>query len=319
MHIALIYSQQEESHGSPTALKLNGLAESIKEALEWGGHKVTQVEANSHLLVNIERMEKPDLLFNLSTGLADKRSQANIVGMLEMTKIPLVGSGLNAQVLALHKEITKSLLLANHVRTARFQLLTHEQEKIREDFVYPLIVKPEHEGSGIGITLSSKVDDPADLRGVIKDKIALHNQALLIEEYLPGREFTVGVMGNRTLEILPIKETIFFPDGPPLLTNELKVTAHTLSEIPANISSELKDEIESMAEKAYRVLRCQDFARIDFRLDREGKPSIIELNTFPGLVKGYSFFPLIAEAAGYSYEALINHLAEVAVEPKGLQ
>lgn len=328
MYITLIHSKEQHvEHGANDVNPLNphgpsiykDTIQSVAEALESTGYQVTTIEANEHLLINIQQIEQTDLIINLSTGISDKRSQANIVGMLEMSNLPMLGSGLNSHVLALHKEVTKSLLVANGIPTAPFQLVSDENEKIREDLIYPLIVKPEHEGSGIGITDSSKVDTPDQLRQVIKEKLELHQQVLLVEEFLPGREFTVGVIGNAELEVLPIKETKFHKTGSQILTNQLKMDVSSISEIPADIPEPLADEIRQMAKDTYRVLRCQDFARIDFRLDRDGRPNVIELNTFPGMQKGFSFFPLIAEAGGYSYEELINRLVEVALEPKGYQ
>lgn len=139
-----------------------------------------------------------------------------------MSGIPMVGSPLASHIVGLHKEITKSVLFAHQIPTSRFQLVSSEEDTIRDDFNYPLMVKPEHEGSGIGITASSIVESPEKLHHVIKEKIALHQQVLLVEEFLPGREFTVGIIGNQSLEILPIKETSFPKDGPQILTNELK-------------------------------------------------------------------------------------------------
>lgn len=329
MHIGLIYSNYENTNEGNANLEPGGAirssetATAIKKSLEANGHKVTAVETDFNLLNTLKQIEPLDLLFNLSTGISGKSSQANVVGMLEMINIPMLGSGLTTHVLGLHKEVTKSLLKVHHIRTARYQLVSDEHDTIREDFIYPLIVKPEHEGSGIGVTASSKVDTPNQLQDIIKEKIALHKQELLIEEYLPGREFTVGVMGNKTLEILPIKETIFNDDNLQMLTYDLKmgdsdVTSDVTSEIPADIPKELQEEIETMVEQTYRILRCQDFARIDVRLDAEGKPNIIELNTYPGLSPKISFFPMIAKAAGYSYEALINRLVDIAVERIGL-
>lgn len=325
MHIALIHSKYDGLDSAVTIVNPDGpklmgdTVLDIHTALENGGHTVTLIEANNLLLINLEKMDALDLLFNLSSGVSDKLTQANIVGMLEMTGIPMLGSGLVAHVVGLHKEIAKSILAAHKIRTARSQLVGDENDKIREDFVYPLIVKPEHEGSGIGITVSSKVDTPEQLQKIIKEKLDLHQQVLLVEEFLSGREFTVGVMGNHTLEILPIKETIFHKDGPQLLTNDLKLSNTTTSAIPADISPELKEEIENVVEKTYRVLRCHDFARVDIRLDGDGQPHVIELNTFPGLGKSISYFPIIAKAAGYEYDQLINRLVEIALEPKGFK
>lgn len=326
MHIALIYSRYEDLVEEATKLNPHGAVQmkdtvmAIAEGLEASGHKVTKIEATNALLNTIHDIETPDVIFNLSAGITNKRSQANIVGMLEMTGIPFVGSGLSTHVLGLHKEITKILLRENGVRTARSQLFTDGEEEIREDFVFPVIVKPEHEGSSVGITDSSKVNSKEELRDVVKEKMEIYNQVILVEEFLPGREFTMGVMGNLELEVLPIKEYLFEEDGEfQYLTVEAKADDLVPSKIPADIPDELKEEMEEMAKKAFRALRCQDLARIDFRLDREGRPNVIELNTLPGMQKGYSDFPTTAEAAGYSYEELLNKLVNFALSPRGKQ
>lgn len=311
MHIVLI--SQNKLRGTLS------VHDDIKTALLEYDYKVTTIHADNQLLSRLEKIDKPHLIINLSTGLSDKRSQANIVGLLEMTGIPILGSGLISHVVGLHKEMTKSLLNAHNIRNARFQLIEDENDPIRPDFVYPLIVKPEHEGSGVGLTASSLVEIPKQLKQVIREKISEHNQVLLVEEFLPGREFTVGVIGNKELEILPIKETIFPEDGLQILTDAMKTEDLSISEIPANIPTVLEREIIDMTEKTYRILRCQDFSRIDFRLDRNGQPNVIEINTAPGLKDNFSFFPLIAKAAGYNYSELIHRLVQVALEPRGLQ
>lgn len=322
MHIAVIHSQYHDLAPEIVTVNPKGpqqthdTVENIKSALESHGHKVTVIEADNHLLVHVDELEDVDLLFNLSAGVSGKRTQANVVGMLEMSGIPMVGSPLASHIVGLHKEITKSVLFAHQIPTSRFQLVSSEEDTIRDDFNYPLMVKPEHEGSGIGITASSIVESPEQLHHVIKEKIALHQQVLLVEEFLPGREFTVGIIGNQSLEILPIKETSFPKDGPQILTNELKGNGQAISTIPAPLTLELEEEITRIVKKTYRVIRCRDFARIDLRLDKNGQPHVIEINTFPGLGKDFSYFPLVASAAGYSYEDLINRLVTVAMEER---
>lgn len=326
MHIALIYSKYDDLLEEVKELNPHGATQmkdtvyAIAEGLESNGHRVTKIEATNSLLNTLAAIEKPDVIFNLSAGITNKRSQANIVGMLEMTGIPFVGSGLSTHVLGLHKEITKILLRENGVRTARSQLFVDGDEEIREDLRFPVIVKPEHEGSSVGVTHSSKVDSKEDLRAVVKEKMETYDQVILVEEFLPGREFTVGVMGNIDLEVLPIKEYLFEGEEEfEFLTVDAKADDLIPSKIPADISEELKEEIEDMAKRAFRALRCQDLARIDFRLDSEGKPNVIELNTLPGMQKGYSDFPTTAEAGGYSYEALLDKLVNFALAPRGKQ
>ena len=320
MHIILVHSKYKDLGAATRSVdpigpqRMARTVQAVTQALEAHQHKVSPVEANVHLLSQIESLVEPDLIFNLSTGMTDKKSQANIVGVLEMLPIPILGSGLISHILGLHKEITKSLLTAHGIRTARYQIVTDETDPIREDFIFPVVVKPEHEGSGIGVTASSKVPNREQLRTIIKEKVGLHQQELLIEEYLPGREFTIGVMGNKQLEILPIKETIFLDDDLQMLTYDLKLDNSIVNDVPANISPELEAEIKAIVSKTYRLLRCRDFARVDIRLDAEGKPNVIELNTYPGLSPDISFFPMIAAAAGYDYNQLIQRLVEIAME-----
>lgn len=320
MHIILVHSKYKYLGAATRSVdpigpqRMARTVQAVTQALEAHQHKVSPVEANVHLLSQIESLVEPDLIFNLSTGMTDKKSQANIVGMLEMLQSPILGSGLISHILGLHKEITKSLLTAHGIRTARYQIVTDETDPIREDFIFPVVVKPEHEGSGIGVTASSKVATREQLRTIIKEKVGLHQQELLIEEYLPGREFTIGVMGNKQLEILPIKETIFLDDDLQMLTYDLKLDNSIVNDVPANISPELEAEIKAIVSKTYRLLRCRDFARVDIRLDAEGKPNVIELNTYPGLSPDISFFPMIAAAAGYDYNQLIQRLVEIAME-----
>jgi len=326
MNIVLVYNEYENLDESVKLLNPHG-AEQMRETvwavsmgLKAKGHQVTKVEATNMLLETIEALEvKPDVIFNLSAGITNKRSQANIVGMLEMLDIPIVGSGLSTHVFGLHKEITKIILRDASIRTAKSQLFTTGAEEIREDFEFPVIVKPEHEGSSVGVTESSKVLHRENLREIVREKIETFNQVVLVEEFLPGREFTVGVMGNGNLEVLPIKEYIYEEGGVDFLTVKAKADDVISFQLPAEITDELEEEIVDMAKKTFKALRCQQFARIDFRLDRNGQPNVIELNTLPGLQKDYSDFPIIAEAGGYSYEALLDKLVTLALEPRNKQ
>lgn len=322
MRIALIHPNYElENHldSEYTPLKPNSLTDhvnNVRESLKKGGHQVILIEVSNDLLNDIETAQPLDLLFNLSTGILDKRMQANIVGLLELTQIPILGSGLSTHIVGLHKGITKSLLQAHGIPTSYFQLFKDQSDKIDSKLTFPVIVKPEHEGSGIGVTASSKVDSAENLQTIISEKMTEHDQVIIVEEYLPGREFTVGVMGNQTLQVLPIQETILPKDGPQVLTSEMKAKEEYTTQIPADISEQLKDEIETLATQVFRLLRCEEFIRIDFRLDKDNQPNIIELNTYPGLIEDYSFFPNIAKVAGYSYSKLMNELVALAAQPK---
>lgn len=323
MHIVVIYSEYGEPVAEAKKLNPHGAeqmrstVESVQAGLEFCGHKVSAVKATVNLLSDIQALEKPDVLFNLSSGITNKRTQANVVGMLEMLEIPIVGSGLSTHVLGLHKEVTKVLLREAGIRTAGSQLFKTGDEAVRPDLRFPVLVKPEHEGSSVGVDTSSFVEHPEDLPGVIRAKMEVFNQVVIAEEYMPGREFTVGVLGNRDPEVLPFKEYLFQDNHEVhFLTTQAKADDVVTSVCPADVGEALADEIRTMAIAAFKTLRCRDFARIDFRLDAQGKPNVLELNTLPGLQKGYSDFPEVAEAAGYTYEALLDRLVQLACAPR---
>ena len=326
MHIALVYSKYDDL--GDTAKKLNphgsdqmrDTVSTVEKALQDNGHTVTRIIATNTLLADIMAMEKVDVIFNLSAGIMNKKTQANIFGMLEMLEIPFVGSGLSTHIFGLHKEVTKILLRDAGIRTANSQLFVTGDEEIKDDLKFPVMVKPEHEGSSVGVTETSKVHNKEDLRAVVKEKMETYKQVILVEEFLPGREFTVGVLGNDVLEVFPIKEYIFNDSLEfDFQTVEYKANSTVPNKIPADLTDELRTEIEEMARAAFKALRAQNFARVDFRLDTEGKPNVTELNTLPGMQKGYSDFPVTAEHAGYSYEELVEKLVQLAKHPRGYQ
>lgn len=327
MHIAIVYSKYENLDESIRNINPHGATQmqatvlGVEQALLSAGHRVSKTATSVSLLEDLRALERPDVIFNLSAGITNKRHQANIVGMLEMLEIPMVGSGLSTHIMGLHKEVTKILLREAGIATARSQVFHTPDEEIRPDFCYPVLVKPEHEGSSVGIDARSLVQHREDLRDVLREKMELLNQVMLAEEFLPGREFTVGVLGNNDPLVLPFKEYVYESDAPvPFLGVTEKAEDLIRMVCPAeDVSRELTDKIVTMVKKSYKQLRCRGFARIDIRLDADGEPHVLELNTLPGLQPNYSDFPHVARVGGISYEELINRLVELAIEPRGYE
>lgn len=189
---------------------------------------------------------------------------------------------------------------------------------------FPLFVKPAHEGSSIGITPSCKCNDYVDLHREGMRLIQMYKQPVLAEEFLPGREFTVAVLGNKRPIVFPVMEINY--DVVPeehgrLYSRQFKAD---LSEdvyymCPAPISQELTDWIKDIALKTYKALGCRDFARVDIRLDKDGVPNVIEVNPLPGMAPGFSDYPRIAEKAGWSYVELVNGILESGLRRYGLE
>lgn len=315
MHVGLLYtpvdleSKRDDSidpHGSE---QMDLTVKAIEKALITNGHMVTRIAASIDLLRDIKDIEGLEVIYNICTGITNKMQQANVVGMLEMTGIPFVGSSLSAHILGLHKDVSKRLFQSVGIPTADFQVFYTGEEPVKPTLRYPLIVKPVHEGSSLGITEDSVVHDEVELRNQVQKLFRIFNQPALVEEFIIGREFTVGVMGNDELEVLPIQEIIYdTTDGMGFMTVEIKARDAIEVKCPADINPELADRIKNYAAKAFKIIGCNEFARIDVRLDANGTPNFLEINTLPGMQPEYSDFPRVAKAGGYTYESLIEKL-----------
>ncbi len=319
LHVGLLYRKVEASnrdidpldpHG---AIQVDLTVKGIEKALLSKGYKVSLIPASLDLLQRIAEIKDLDVIFNACTGITNKRQQANVVAMLELQDVPFVGSSLSTHILGLHKQISKRLFRSVNIPTPNFQVFYTGDEEINNSLKYPLIVKPEHEGSSLGISNDSVVFNEDDLRKKVAEVINVFKQPALVEEFVRGREFTVGVLGNDDPEVLPILE-ILYGNKEGLMTVDIKAKDSVGQQCPANISEELVDQIKDYAKKAYKALNCHEYARIDVRLDENNVPNFIEINTLPGLQPDYSDFPKMAKVAGYSYEDLIDKMVRLAIE-----
>ena len=267
----------------------------------------------------IERLIKSDIdiAFNLSTGIRGESRQSQIPAILELLGIPYVGSGILAHSLALNKAMAKQIFQFHNVSTPAFQVFNTGKEKLEPKLAFPLIVKPACEGSGFGIHKDSVVYSEEALVKKVAELLMQYQPPAIAEEFIEGREFTVGIIGNGANKtILPVME-IDFKDVPEeygrFYTFEVKTDfgEQTKYYCPAQLSVETEKAIKENASKAFDALGCRDIARVDVRL-RDEKPYIIEINSLPGLQPEYSDLPKMAEAAGLSYEDLIIRILEEA-------
>jgi D-alanine-D-alanine ligase len=264
---------------------------------------------------------KPDIVFNFAEGLMGVNRESHIPAMLEMLQLPYSGSDPLTLGICLDKSRAKEILSYYKVPNARFLVANQIQDIKKADFGFPLIVKPISEGSSKGIFSSSLVKNAKELEEEVKRILLSYNQPALIEEFLPGREFTVAVLGNGDeAEILPIIEILYedFPqDVVPMYSYEAKWILDTkenefdVFKCPANLNRQLEDQIKETVLRTYNVLKCKDWSRIDVRLDKSGVPNIIEINPLPGIMPDpneNSSFPKAARAAGMTYNQMIQHV-----------
>ena len=281
-------------------------------------HNVTLVEANNDAFSKLKEL-KPDIVFNFAEGLKGVNRESHIPAMLEMLQLPYLGSDPLTLGICLDKSRAKEILTYHKIPNAKFLVANRIEDVKNANFDFPLIVKPISEGSSKGIFSSSLVKSQRELEDEVNRILISYNQPALIEEFLPGREFTVAVLGNGDeAEVLPIIEIRYddFPaDIVPLYSYEAKWILDTkennfdVFKCPAQLGKQLEEKIKETVLRTYNVLRCRDWSRIDVRLDKNGVPNIIEINPLPGIMPDpneNSSFPKAARAAGMNYNQLIQ-------------
>ncbi len=297
----------------------------VKGAIECF-HDVKMIEADQNAYFTFAET-KPDIVFNIAEGFNGVSREAQIPAILDMLGIPYSGSDPLTLATCLDKSRTKEILSYYKIPNARFIIAEGPAEIKNLDLKYPLIVKPVSEGSGKGIFSTSFVENKKDLMREVERITTEYGQSALVEEFLPGREFTAAVMGNGPeAEVLPIVEINYkdFPDGfIPIYSYEAKWILDTkenpldVFHCPAGITPELEKAIKKNVLRAYNVLRCRDWSRIDIRLDDRGIPNIIEVNPLPGILpdpEENSCYPKAARTAGINYNDMINKVLYAAAK-----
>ncbi|MEG8946001.1 D-alanine--D-alanine ligase family protein [Rosettibacter firmus] len=284
------------------------------------------IEANEDAFEKFKK-HRPDIVFNIAEGANGISREAQIPAMLDMLQIPYTGSDPLTLTTCLDKARTKEILSYYKIPTAKFLLAETLNDLENFHLKFPVIIKPVGEGSSKGIFNSSFIQNIDDLKEKLVYNFEIYKQPFLIEEFLPGREFTVALIGNDSeTEVLPIVE-INFNELPedliPIYSYEAKWIVDTrdkplkIFSCPAEIDNALEEKIKSIALKTYKVLRCKDWSRIDIRLDENGIPNVLEVNPLPGILPDpddNSCFPKAARAAGLSYEEMINKVLFSAIK-----
>ncbi len=312
--------------------------QAIAVALEKNGHEVIFLEGDQTLYNNLKAV-KPDICFNICEGHFGDAREAQVPAILEMLRIPYTGSRVLSLALALDKPLTKRVLSYHGLPTPAFQAFERVDEVLDPDLHFPLFVKPSREGTGMGVSAESIVRNEAELRTQLERIFERYNQSALVEQYIEGREITVGIVGNlvapvahripededarrifRGLHFFPPLEidTAAYPEEEAgLYTNRIKVElAHDFHYVcPAPLTAEQTEELNWLAATTFRVMGCMDVARIDFRLDANdnNKPYILEINPLPGLNPTYSDLCIEATADDWSYEKLVNTILDEAI------
>jgi D-alanine-D-alanine ligase len=282
----------------------------IANALARQGHIVVHLEATPDLPRVLAEADV-DLIFNIAEGVEGRNREAQVPALCELLGIPYTGSDSATLAIALDKALGKKVLLQHDILTPRFQLMESPRERLSPDMRFPLIVKPNAEGSSKGIGSTSVVDTEEELRAAVKLCVDRYRQPALVEEYIAGREFTVGLLGDKRPRVLPPMEIRFKKDtARPVYDYSVKQEweEHVFYECPAKLTEAEQKAIEKIARATFWALDCRDVARVDMRMDNEGRIYVLEVNPLPGLTPGYSDLVLIAKAIGMEYDQLIAEI-----------
>jgi D-alanine-D-alanine ligase len=294
----------------------------IEKGIIAAGHEAVRLGFGLDAIARLKR-QPVDLVFNIAEGLYGRARESQMPAILDMMGIPYTFSDTLALSLALDKTMTKQVLMQNGINTPAFWSVENpvQVEAIIQTGAlrYPLFVKPSREGSSMGINDNSRVTCDDELRNQVGVVLAAYpGSSILIEEFLPGREVTVGVIGNREPEVLGVMsfkllsgtEKDFF------YTPEIKHhwEKYVVPECPADLTADEYQKARDLAVGVFKALHCRDCARIDMRFDANGEPSFMEINPLAGLSKGKSDIPVMAELMGLSYEDLIGRIIQAAVE-----
>jgi D-alanine-D-alanine ligase len=343
MKIALLHNQKPDVNGEASPAS-DQYAEwdhpkTIQAVIAALGerHQVVAMDCNpaklAELVTRLIR-EQPDICFNMVEGIGSPSREAQVPALLEMLGLRYTASDVLTLATTLDKARTKEILAFHQIATPAFWVVRCPSELavlLSAAPAFPLIVKPLHEGSSKGIFERSVVDCAEGLRRQICEVTGCYGQPAIVEAFLPGREFTVALMGNGpTVVVLPIVEILFdsLPRGSKrIYSYEAKwlwddpSRPVEVSRCPALLDPDLQAEIETLCRRAYRALRCRDWARIDVRLDAADRPNILEINPLPGVLPDpdeHSCLPAAARAAGLTYSQLINRVLDEALLRYGL-
>lgn len=302
--------------------------EAIRNALESAGHTVDLIEADSDAFGKLSAL-KNEIIFNVAEGIGGASRESQIPSMLEMLGIPFTGSDSVTTGICHDKARCKEILSYYRIPNAPF-FITDDPNLSVADNKFPKFVKPLHEGSSKGIYNSSVAFNEQELRAEIERISKSYGQPAIVEDYLPGKEFTVAVLGNgSSMRVLPIVEINLesVPEGfNRIYSYEVKWFFDTreskldIFRCPAEIPAELYNEIERVCLNTCKALRIRDWARIDVRLDENNIPNIVEVNPLPGILpdpQDNSCYPKAARHAGLDYNSMINAvLSEAALRSK---
>lgn len=328
MHIILLHNRDhdllENDPGREAREDVVRVASALAEALSRGDTvaEPLAVEGDRLDFVDALRRRQPDLVVNLCESLAaDSRGEMAVPCLLDALGLAYTGSSALSLGLALHKPKAKEVLTARGVPTPAFRVVQRLEDALAVDLPWPLIVKPAREDASVGVTWDSVVHERSALVRACDAVLRNFHQPALVEQFIPGREIYVPLLGNQPRQPLPLTEIHFgqtFEDRPNIVSYAAKWEADSpeyrdSTSGPCQADAALEARCVQVAQEAFAALDCQDYGRVDLRVSPEGVPYVIDINPNCDLHPGAGFAKAAA-AAGMDYPALAARIVEVALE-----
>jgi len=322
--IGLTYDLKNDWQGSAddpidASAELDGhkTIECLKKAFESAGHQVVLIGGARQLISRHNQNDlKVDIVFNISEGFRGRNRESQVPAILDLYNIPFAGADALTLGVTLDKVVAKKCFIADGIPTARYFKATQEDNLLALNTIgFPLFVKTLHEGTSKGITQSSRVENIDQLKVQVEHINRNYHQPALVEEFIKGTEFTVGVIGNNPPEAMPVVQ--YAIAGKTSLGNEFYSYRHVAEKLvehicPAPIDDKLAKRLQDLAVRAYQSVDCRDFGRVDFRVDEKGNPYVLEINPLPNLSPD-DVFVLFGKVKGMSYNQIINKILDEAL------
>ncbi len=288
--------------------------DAIDSAIKHLGHTTVKIGNITSLVQYLAHGNRCDLVFNIAEGLHGLCREAQIPALLDAYQIPYVFSDSFILAISLHKGITKAIVREHHVPTADFFVIRDISDVDRVDLPYPLFIKPVGGGTGMGITSQSIVNHKEDLSNLCGFLLKEFNQPVLVETYLEGREFTVGITGTKEhSSAIGVMEIIVDPSSDKgIYSYNTKQDYITVAEYHL-VEGDVAAECEKVALSAWNALGCRDGGRIDLKMDGNGKVNFLEVNPLAGLNPIDSDLPILCYKKGLTYQDLITKIVNSAI------
>ena len=295
--------------------------DAIQEVLESDGHEVIRLGGGIHLIDRL-RQGSIDIVFNIAEGLKGRNREAHLPALLEFLDIPYTGSDPLTLSLTLDKSMAKKIVMSEGIPTPRFRKVQRMEDLEGMDLRFPLFVKLCDEGSSKGIRLDSRILNPSSLEEKVRWLLENYGPPVLVEEFVPGPEFTVGLLGNEDPTVLGVMQIEIKGIAQEEAIYSLEVKREWEERVryhcPAPVDESLLKRIEEVALRAYRALDCRDVSRVDIRVGEDGIPYFLEVNPLPGLSPYYGDLPIMARKMGWDYSRLVKTIFHYALKRYGL-